>query len=119
MIDDLENLYTVSISKNNSKIENLGNTSQNTVINDSFTVTQQIPSQLTVMCSPISLTHSTENSKFSDLDITSFRENLTQSQTQIYTLSQNVDPAKIVSSSKGITIRKSQGVLKISHVQIE
>ena len=119
MIDDLGDLYGVSMSENDSEIENLGTTSQNTAMKDPSTATQQIPSQPTVMCSPLSSTHSTEDSEFPDLDIPSVRENLTQSQPRLYTLSQNVDPAEIVSSSKGITTRKSRGVLKKSRAQLE
>lgn len=36
IIDNLKDLYSVSISKNNSKIEYLGTTSQNTIINNLF-----------------------------------------------------------------------------------
>ena len=60
-----------------------------------------------------------QDSEFPDLDIPSVRENLTQSQPRLYTLSQNVDPAEIVSSSKGITPQKSRGVLKKSRAQLE
>lgn len=60
-----------------------------------------------------------QDSEFPDLDIPSVRENLTQSQPRLYTLSENVDPAEIVSSSKGITTQKSRGVLKKSRAQLE
>lgn len=120
VIDDLGDLYGVSISENNSDIEYLGTTSQNTVMNDPSTATQQISSQPTVMCSPLSSAHLTEDSEFPDLDIPSVRGNLTQSQPRLYTLSQNIDPAEIVSSSRGITTQKtSQGVLKNSRAQLE
>ena len=60
-----------------------------------------------------------EKKKRLDLDIPSVRENLSQSQPRLYTLSQNVDPAEIVSSSKEITTQKSRGVLKKFRAQLE
>lgn len=77
VIDDIGDLYGVSMSENNSGIEYLDNTSQNTGMNNTSTTIQQISSQLTVMYSPLSSIHSTKDSEFFDLDIPSVRENLT------------------------------------------
>lgn len=107
VIDDSGDLYGVSISKTDSKIEYLGTISQNTVINDPSTTIQQTSSQPKVIYNPLFSAHSTKDSEFPDLDIPSIQENLIQSQTRFYTLSQNLDPAEIVSSSKGITTQKS------------
>lgn len=82
MIDDPGDLYGVSISKTDSKIEYLGTISQNTVINNPSTTIQQTSSQPKVMYNPLFLTHSTKDSEFPDLDIPSIRKNLTQSQTR-------------------------------------
>lgn len=111
VIDDLgADLYGVSMSENDSEVEYLGTTSRNTGIDTLLspsTATQKIPFQPTLISSLLSSPHSTEESEFLNFDIPSIRENLTQSQARLYTLSQNVDPAEIVSSSKRITIRKS------------
>ncbi len=103
MIDDLGDLESVRMSEKNSEIEYLMIISQNTAIKNPSTVTQKISSQSSVICKPLCSAHSTEDSKFPDLDIPSLRDSLIQNQPRLYPLSQNVDPTKIVSSSKKIT----------------
>lgn len=60
------------------------------------------------------------NSDLPDLEDPSIREKFSQSQAaRLYSLSQNVNPKEITSSSRGITTRKSRGVHKKSRAQLE
>lgn len=107
MIDDLRDLYSVNINKNNSKTEYLGTISQNRIINNFFIATKQIFSQLIVIYSLCFSTHLSENLEFLNFDISSIEKNLIQSQLQLYKLNQNVDLAVIILSLKEIRTQKS------------
>lgn len=114
----MEDLYDVSMSENDSEVEYLGTLSRNTAMNSfSSTATQQFPLNLQLF-----LVHCHQRTQLKTqnfLTLISLPSEKISPKLRLYTLSQNVDPAEIVSSSKGITTRKSRGVLKKSRAQLE
>lgn len=106
------------MSEQDSDVEYLGTATENPTNSQEthLTTTPLLPNKSSPLFSP----ESSINSDLPDLDDPSIREKFSQSQAaRLYSLSQNVNPKEITSSSRGITTRKSRGVHKKSRAQLE
>lgn len=114
----MDELYGVSLNEQNSDVEYLGTTTGNPTNSQENQITTTPP--LPDKSSPLSSPESSINFDLPDLDDPSIREKFNQSQAaRLYSLSQNVNPKEITSSSRGITTRKSRGVHRKSRAQLE
>ncbi|MCJ1347058.1 hypothetical protein MMC31_005279, partial [Peltigera leucophlebia] len=107
--DELDELYGVSMSEQDSDVEYTGTTTGNPTNSQENHLTTNPP--LSNKSSPLSSPESSINSDLPHLDDSSIREKFSQSQAApLYALSQNVNPKEITSSSRGITTGRSRGV---------
>lgn len=111
------------MSEQDSDIEYLGTTTQNpknSFENRGTPTSPLLDKSILDKSSPLSSPKSSIDFDLPDLDDPSIREKFSQTQAaQLYSLSQNVNPKEITSSSRGITTRKSRGVHKKSRAQLE
>ena len=106
------------MSEQDSDVKYLGTTTENPINNQEnhLTTTPPYPSKSSLLSSP----KSSIDSDLPDLNDPSIREKFSQGQAaRLYSLSQNVNPEEITSSSRRITTRKSRGVHKKPRAQLE